>query len=97
VSNQSFLGNYAIYSNPTVQACVNGFTSSSNVTYIQVLCTKGQAQIYNDAPYAWFGVNRLWYVDGSLVWQKSVVQNFYVDQVWSGQDLAPMFNTVTFY
>ena len=96
VSNESFLGNYALYSNPAVQACVNSFTSSSNVTYIQGLCTKGQQQIYNDAPYAWLGVNRLWYVDGSLVWQKSVVNHFYVDQVWSGQDLAPMFNTVTF-
>ncbi len=96
VSNQSFLGNYAIYSNPTVQACVNEFTSTSNITQIQALCTPAQAQIYNDAPYAWLGINRLWYVDGSLVWQKSVVQNFYVDQVWSGQDLAPMFNTMTF-
>ena len=96
VSNQSFLGNYAIYSNPTVQACVNSFTSTSSVTEIQALCTPAQAQIYSDAPYAWLGVNRLWYVDGSLVWQKNVVQSFYVDQVWGGQDLAPMFNTVTF-
>jgi peptide/nickel transport system substrate-binding protein len=96
VSNQSFLGNYAIYSNPTVQACVNSFTSTTNVTEIQALCTSAQSQIYSDAPYAWLGVNRLWYVDGSLVWQKNVVQNFHVDQVWSGQDLAPMFNTVTF-
>jgi len=96
VSNQSFLGNYAIYSNPTVQACVNAFTTTANVTQIQGLCTSAQNQIYKDAPYAWLGVNKLWYVDGSLVWQKGVVQNFYVDQVWSGQDLAPMFNTVTF-
>ena len=96
VSNQSFLGNYAIYSNPTVQACVNAFTSTSNITQIQALCTPAQKQIYDDAPYAWLGVNGLWYVDGSLVWQKSVVKSFYVDQVWSGQDLAPMFNTVTF-
>jgi peptide/nickel transport system substrate-binding protein len=96
VSNQSFLGNYALYTNPTVQACVNSFTSTSNITQIQALCTPAQKQIYNDAPYAWLGVNKLWYVDGSLVWQKSVVKSFYVDQVWSGQDLAPMFNTVTF-
>jgi ABC-type transport system substrate-binding protein len=96
VSNQSLLGNYAIYSNPTVQACVNAFTSTSNVAQIQGLCTTAQKQIYDDAPYAWLGVNKLWYVDGSLVWEKGVVKNFYVDQVWSGQDLAPMFNTVTF-
>ena len=96
VSNGSFLGNYAVYSNPKVQACVNSFTSTSNVSQIEALCGPAQQQIYNDAPYAWLGVNRLWYVDGSLVWQKNVVQNFYVDQVWSGQDLAPLFNTVTF-
>ncbi len=97
VSNQSFLGNYAVYTNPTVQACVNAFTSYSRTSHkIQALCIPAQKQIYHDAPYAWLGVNGLWYVDGSLVWQKSVVKGFYVDQVWSGQDLAPMFNTVTF-
>jgi peptide/nickel transport system substrate-binding protein len=96
VSNQSFLGNYAIYSNPTVQTCVNSFTSTTNIATIQNLCTAAQKQIYDDAPYAWLGINKLWYIDGSLVWQKNVVQNFYVDQVWSGQDLAPMFNTMTF-
>ncbi len=96
VSNGSFLGNYAVYSNPTVQQCVNAFTSTSNVSQIQALCGPAQQQIYNDAPYAWLGVNKLWYVDGSLVWQKNVVRGFYVDQVWGGQDLAPLFNTVTF-
>jgi peptide/nickel transport system substrate-binding protein len=96
VSNGSFLGNYAVYSNPTVQSCVNAFTSTSNTSQIQALCKRAQQQIYNDAPYAWLGVNRLWYVDGSLVWQKNVVKSFYVDQVWGGQDLAPLFNTVSF-
>ena len=70
----------AIYSNPTVQACVNSFTTTSNVSQIQSLCTSAQKQIYNDAPYARLGVNKLWYVDGSLVWQKNVVKSFNVDQ-----------------
>jgi len=96
VSNQSLFGNYAIYSNPVVQQAVNAFTSSSNTSYIQSLVKQAQKQVYSDAPYAWLGVNNLWDVSGSLVWQKSVVTGFYVDPVWGGQNTAPLFNTVTF-
>jgi len=96
VSNESLIGNTAIYYNPTVQAAVNAFTTSTNVTYIQGLVEKAQAQIYQDAPYAWLGVPKLWYSDGSLVWQKGVISGFDVDPVWSGMDTAPIFNTVTF-
>jgi peptide/nickel transport system substrate-binding protein len=96
VSNESLIGNTAIYYNPTVQAAVNAFTTSTNATYIQGLVAKAQAQIYSDAPYAWLGVPKLWYSDGSLVWQKGVISGFEVDPVWSGMDTAPIFNTVTF-
>jgi glutathione transport system substrate-binding protein len=96
VSNQSLIGNYAIYSNPVVQQAVNAFTSSSNISYIQSLVRQAQAQVYNDAPYAWFGVNTLWDASGSLVWDNSVVSGFYVDPVWGGQNTGPLFNTVTF-
>jgi len=96
VSNQSLFGNYAIYSNPTVQQAVNAFTSSSNVTYLQSQVRQAQKQVYNDAPYAWLGVNNLWDISGSLVWQKNVVTGFLVDPVWSGQNTGPLFNTVTF-
>jgi peptide/nickel transport system substrate-binding protein len=96
VSNASFTGNGAIYSNPAVQACVNAFTSLSNTTQIQSLCKAAQQQIYNDAPYVWFGVLSLWYAGGSEVWQKGVVSNFYLDPVWTGYNTEPLFNTVTF-
>ncbi|HYB04008.1 MAG TPA: ABC transporter substrate-binding protein, partial [Nitrososphaerales archaeon] len=96
VSNESLIGNTAIYYNPVVQAAVNAFTTSTNITYIQGLVEKAQAQIYTDAPYAWLGVPKLWYSDGSLVWQKGVISGFEVDPVWSGMDTAPIFNTVTF-
>jgi ABC-type transport system substrate-binding protein len=96
VSNQSLYGNSAIYYNPTVQACVDAFTATSDITSIQSLCTKAQAQIYNDAPYAWMGVSGLWYSGGSFVWQKDVIRSFNFDPLWSGQDTAPLFNTVTF-
>src|SRR5207244_5385327 len=61
VSNRSLYGNWAVYYHPKVQACVDSFTSSIDVTYIQSLCKQAQAQIYNDAPYAWLGVAGLWY------------------------------------
>jgi peptide/nickel transport system substrate-binding protein len=97
VNNQSLWGNWAGYSNPTVQACVNSFTSTTNTSLIQNLCTKAQAQIYNDAPYAWIGVTKLWLPEGgSIVWKTGVVTGFEADPVWDGQTTEPIFNTVTF-
>jgi peptide/nickel transport system substrate-binding protein len=96
VNNASLWGNWAGYANPTVQACVNSFTSSSNVSNIQSLCKAAQGQIYNDAPYAWVGFPKLWYASGSFVWQTGVVKNFYLDPVWNGMTTTPIFNTVTF-
>ena len=96
VSNRSAFGNWAIYSNPTVEAGINAFLDSSNVTYIQSMVARAQAQVYKDAPYAWLGTSRLWDVAGSIAWQKGVVSGFYMDPVWGGQTTAPVFNTVTF-
>lgn len=97
VSNTSLFGNSAVYYNPTVQACVDAMTSTSNVSSIQSLCTAAQTQIYNDAPYAWIGQITLWgQAGGSLVWNKNVVSGFQVDGDWSGESIDPIFNTVTF-
>jgi ABC-type transport system substrate-binding protein len=96
LSNRSLFGNWAVYSNLTVQSCIDAFTSSSNLTHIQDLCRMAQAQVYNDAPYVWLGIDRLWYGSGSLVWQNGVVKSFLVDPTWEGQSTGPIFNTVTF-
>jgi ABC-type transport system substrate-binding protein len=97
VNNASSWGNWATYSNPIVQKCVNAFTSTTDVSTIQSLCTQAQAQIYNDAPYAWIGTFGLWEpAGGSLVWNKGIVSSFFVDPVWTGESTAPIFNTVTF-
>ncbi|MGA3407101.1 MAG: hypothetical protein ABSD49_15335 [Candidatus Bathyarchaeia archaeon] len=95
VSNTSVFNNFAVYYNPVVQKAVDAFTTSGNITYIQSLLKVAQAQVYNDAPYAWLGANRLWNIDGSLVWDKSVVKSFYLDPLWAGNNEAPLFNTVT--
>ncbi|HXY83004.1 MAG TPA: ABC transporter substrate-binding protein [Candidatus Saccharimonadales bacterium] len=96
VSKGSVWGNWAIYSNPVVESAISSFFSSTDVSYIQSQLTKAQAQIYQDAPYAWLGVNQLWYGGGSLVWQRGVVNSFYTDQLWDGSDTMPLFNTLTF-
>jgi ABC-type transport system substrate-binding protein len=96
VSNASAWGNFAGYYNPDVQACVNAMTDSANLTYIQGLCKIAQGQIYNDAPYGWFGWAKLFDMDGSIVWQKGVINSFYLDPVWGGMTTMPLINTVTF-
>ena len=98
VSNQSSWGNYAAYYNPVVQKAVNAFfTNSSNPAYLQSLVTAAQAQIYQDAPYAWLGTFGLWLPwGGSIVWKTGVISGFLVDPVWTGQATEPIFNTVTF-
>jgi len=96
VNNATASNNWAIYSNPTVQACVDAFTSISNTTQLQNICTAAYKQVYNDAPYIWLGTIKPFFGSGSLVWEKSVVNNFYVDPVFSGQSSTAIFNTVTF-
>jgi ABC-type transport system substrate-binding protein len=88
--------NVAVYTNPVVQKCTDAFTSSGNLTYLQSVCRQAETQVYNDAPYAWFNTFRLWQRDGSLVWQKGVVNSFLVDPLDGGQNTMPLFNTVTF-
>ncbi len=97
VSNSSIFGNTALYYNPDVQKCVDSFTQTTDISQIQALCKVAQQQIYNDAPYAWIGVFKLWSpAGGSLVWKTGVVSGFLVDPIWSGYNTDPIFNTVTF-
>jgi ABC-type transport system substrate-binding protein len=97
VSNESVYGNVAAYSNPVVQKCITAFTSSADETYIQGLCTAAQAQIYNDVPYVYIGLSKLWSPGGgSLVWNKNVISGFLADPLATGESNTPFINTVTF-
>lgn len=96
LSVHSTWGNTAIYYNPTVQKCIDSFTSTTDESLIKTLCTAAQQQLYEDAPYGWIGALKLWYGDGSIVWQKGVVKSFLLDPVFGGQDSDPIINTVTF-
>lgn len=97
VSNASVWGNYAAYYNPVVQTCVDSFTQSANISYIQSVCKAAQQQLYNDAPYAWIGVSKAWIPPGgSTVYNKNVIKGFLLDPLWAGESSVPFFNTVTF-
>lgn len=96
VSNESVDTNQAAYYNPVVQACVNGFTNTANMSSLLNLCTAAQKQIYNDAPYYWVGQMKLFTGDGSIVWQKNTIKSFLVDPLFSALSDQPLLNTVTF-
>jgi peptide/nickel transport system substrate-binding protein len=97
-SNRSIVGNLAVYSNPVVEKCVNAFFSTTDTTQIQSLCRAAQTQIYNDAPYAFLGVNLSWELNGagSVFWKNSVIKSAYFDILFSASGYQPVFNIVTF-
>jgi ABC-type transport system substrate-binding protein len=88
--------NYAIYYNPTVQACVDAWTSTNDANAIKSLCATAQKQMYDDAPYIWLGAIKLVFGGGSVAWQKSVVKSALLDPVFTGISSTVIFNTVTF-
>ena len=93
VSNNSVWGNWAGYSNPIVQKCVNDFGTTADMTQIVTDCTAAQRQIYNDAPYDWLGTFGLWLVyGGSTVWNNHVIKNTMMfDPSWDAQNSVPFF------
>jgi ABC-type transport system substrate-binding protein len=97
VSNESAAGNYAIYYNPTVQACVNSFFTTNNIATQQSLCTAAQQQISNDAPYVWIGAMKFAALGGGAyapVWKTGTIESFLWDPNFGAQDDIPILNTV---
>ena len=95
VSNDSLWGNFAAYSNPTVNNAVRLLSSSTDVSQIVAALTAAQAQIQDDAPYAWIGYSKLWMTEGSFVWDRNLIKEVMFEPNF-GVDHAPMFNTVVF-
>jgi ABC-type transport system substrate-binding protein len=96
VSSTSPVGNEAIYSTPTTQACITAFENGSSTAQIKSICSAAQKQIYDDAPYIWLGSNGLWDLSGTIVWRTSAISNMYGDPLYAGFSTDPLFNTVTF-
>jgi len=97
-SNRSVSGNDAVYSNPVVEKCIDSFFSTTNQSLIQSLCESAEAQIVNDMPYAFYGMDSFWEANGpsSIFWQNSVIQGMYFDPLYTCDGYSPIFNTVTF-
>jgi peptide/nickel transport system substrate-binding protein len=96
VSNETAANNWAIYSNPVVQTCVNDLTNGTPQAQLITACTAAQKQVSDDAPYVWLGSVKLFFGGGSIVWNNQVVKSFLADPVFSGQSSAAIFNTVQF-
>ncbi|MGA2665404.1 MAG: ABC transporter substrate-binding protein [Nitrososphaerales archaeon] len=96
VSDLTSANNFAIYSNPTVQICVNDLTNGTPEAALVTACTAAQAQVSHDAPYIWLGSVKLFFGGGSIVYNNQVVKSFLGDPVFSGQSDAAIFNTVQF-
>jgi len=95
-SNQAPANNFAIYSNPVVQTCVNDWTTVSDPSVITAACTAAQKQFYDDAPYIWLGAIKLVFGGGSVAWQKNVIKSALLDPIFTGISSTVIFNTVTF-
>jgi ABC-type transport system substrate-binding protein len=96
VNNQTSSNNWALYSNPTVQNCVNDWTNGSSNSTLVSACTAAQAQVYNDAPYIFLGTLKLVFGAGSIVWNRNVVKSMLLDPVYTGQSSTAIFNTIQF-
>jgi len=96
VSTRSLWGNWAVYSNGKVDKAVAMLASSADVDEIISALKEAQQEIYDDAPYAWIAACKLWYVDGSFVWDKSLIKEVWFDPAYNGVNTAPLFNTVVF-
>jgi ABC-type transport system substrate-binding protein len=87
--------NYATYSNPVVQTCIDSFFSTANTTQQQSLMLQAQQQINSDAPYIWLGTPTLPLADGSIVYDKAIISSFLLDPLYTGQTDTAIFNTIT--
>lgn len=96
IANDTAGGNWAIYSTPAAQTCVNDITDGASQSQLIADCTAMQAQVAYDTPYVWLGSVRLFLASGSLVWNNQIIKSFLPDAVFSGQSATAIFNTVQF-
>ncbi len=96
IANDTAGGNWAIYTNPVVQQCVNDITDGASQSQLTADCTAMQARVAADVPYVWLGAVKLFLASGSLVWNNQVIKGFLPDAVFSGQSATAIFNTVQF-
>jgi peptide/nickel transport system substrate-binding protein len=94
VTNYTLFGNYAVYSNPTVNTNVAFMFHSDNTTAILQHLAIAQEQIMKDAPYAWLFDAQLPLASGSYAYNKHVIGGFLADPNLEGVDTDPILNTI---
>jgi ABC-type transport system substrate-binding protein len=96
-SAQSCLNEFSGWQSNSTAALVAAISGgSSNQTYITQIAKQAQQSVYDQAPFIWIGIFKLVVGDGSVAYDKSLVNGFCYDPMWSGADVPPIFNTVTF-
>ncbi len=96
IANDTAGGNWAIYTSPSAQKCVDDITDGASQSTLISDCTAMQAAVAAAAPYVWLGSVRLFLASGSIVWNNHIVKSFLPDAVFSGQSATAIFNTVQF-
>lgn len=94
VNSEGLGSDYANYYNPTVQTCVNDWTSTNNQTKLLADCTAAYKQIYDDAPYIWLGSPKLAFASGSLAYSKAAIKSLLMDPSFTGESTTAILNTV---
>jgi len=94
VNTQGLGADYANYANPTVQKCVNDWTSTTNQTLLLQDCTAAYKQIYADVPYIWLGTPKLAFASGSLAYSKAAIKSLLMDPSFTGESTTAILNTV---
>ena len=94
VNTKGLGADYANYANPTVQKCVDDWTSTTNQTLLLQDCTVAYKQIYNDVPYIWLGTPKLAFASGSLAYSKAAIKSLLMDPSFTGESTTAILNTV---
>jgi ABC-type transport system substrate-binding protein len=96
ISNQTTGGNWAIYTTPTAQKCVNDLTDGASQSQLISDCTAMQAEITQQVPYVWIGSLKLMLGSGTIVWNNHIIKSLLPDADFDGESDTAVFNTVQF-
>ena len=88
-------GNYAVYNNTIVDSAINYSITHNDIPAMLAHLQVAQQQVYNDAPYAWLFIANLPSVDGSYVYNKAVISNYYLEPNLLGVSDIPLPNTIS--
>jgi len=93
-TNQSSYGNFALYNTDATYTAFRTFISSNDPATLRQAMIGAETQIYNDAPYDWLFLPRLYLVGGSYVYSTQAIHSLYIEPNIFGEQDLPLLNTV---